>query len=424
MYLSSSRGGVAVAVVGGLVFVVLSSRVRALAALAVGGIGSGAVIAVLSGRSVLVDGPFGTSSAESAGLEAALLILAISVLCGLAYMALTAAVTERLRVPLVVWAVLAVVGIGGVIAAHPAARIREFKAPPPAQTLPGSIPVDTHLSSGNGSGRWQFWSAALDEFSAHPLAGGGAGSYEPWWAQHGTLDWFVRNAHSLWLETLAELGLIGLLLVASPFALGLVAGLARLRRQAVADRSTVAALLAVLVGFGVGAALDWIWQLPAIAAIAMLALGLLVGPATASPEPVAAAPRMRFSARAAIVVVAWLVLCVQAIPFLAGQEVDGSQSAARSGDLAKASDRAQSAVAIQPWATSPRLQLALVQEEAGRIDLARREVAGAIARDDQDWRLQLVAARLAVKAGDIPGARRYLARARALNPRSRLLRTP
>jgi hypothetical protein len=424
MYLSSSRGGVAVAVVGGLVFVVLSSRVRALAALVVGGIGSGAAIAVLSGRSVLVDGPFGTSSAESAGLEAALLILAISVLCGLAYMALTAAVTERLRVPLVVWAVLAVVGIGGVIAAHPAARIREFKAPPPAQTLPGSIPVDTHLSSGNGSGRWQFWSAALDEFSAHPLAGGGAGSYEPWWAQHGTLDWFVRNAHSLWLETLAELGLIGLLLVASPFALGLVAGLARLRRQAVADRSTVAALLAVLVGFGVGAALDWIWQLPAIAAIAMLALGLLVGPATASPEPVAAAPRMRFSARAAIVVVAWLVLCVQAIPFLAGQEVDGSQSAARSGDLAKASDRAQSAVAIQPWATSPRLQLALVQEEAGRIDLARREVAGAIARDDQDWRLQLVAARLAVKAGDIPGARRYLARARALNPRSRLLRTP
>jgi uncharacterized protein HemY len=49
-------------------------------------------------------------------------------------------------------------------------------------------------------------------------------------------------------------------------------------------------------------------------------------------------------------------------------------------------------------------------------------VAGAIARDDRDWRLELVASRLAVKAGDIGAARLALARARELNPRSPLLR--
>jgi hypothetical protein len=424
-YLSSSRGGVLVGVVAVIVFAVASSRLRALVAIGVGAVGSAAAIAVLAARPVLVDGPFDTSKAESTGLEAAVLILGICLLCGLAYMALTAAVTERVRVPLVVWGVLAVVAIGGLIAAHPATRIKEFKAPPAAQTLPGAIAVDTHLSSGSGSGRWQFWSAALDEFSHHPLAGGGAGSYEPWWAQHGTLDWFVRNAHSLWLESLAELGLIGLLLVASPFLLALGAGVARLRRRAGADRTAIAALLAVLVGFALGAALDWIWQLPAIAALAMLSLGLLVGPATADNGPAGdRPPRVRFGVRAAGVILAWVVLCAQAIPFLAGQEVDASQRAARGGDLGAAIDRARSAVAIQPWATSPRLQLALVQEEAGRIDLARREIGGAIARDDQDWRLQLIASRLAVKAGDVPAARRYLARARALNPRSRLLRTP
>jgi Tfp pilus assembly protein PilF len=124
------------------------------------------------------------------------------------------------------------------------------------------------------------------------------------------------------------------------------------------------------------------------------------------------------------VIVAWVVLCAQAIPFLAGQEVHASQRAAAGGDLAKAVERAQSGVAIQPWAASPRLQLALAQEEAGRIAPARLEMAGAIARDEQDWRLPLIASRLAVKAGDIPAARRYLARARSLNPRSRLLRTP
>jgi hypothetical protein len=319
--------------------------------------------------------------------------------------------------------------VGAVIAANPGKRIDDFKAPPPAQTLHGAIPVDTHLSSGSGSGRWQFWSAALDEFSSHPLRGGGAASFEPWWAQHGKLDWFVRNAHSLWLESLAELGLIGFLLVAAPFALGLGAGLSRLRRAAGPDRTTVAALVAVLTGFVLGAALDWIWQLPAVAALALLSLGLVVGPATTGPAtadaPVAdRPPRLRFGVRAAIVLGAWVVLCAQAIPFLANQEVTASQRAATDRDLARAIDRAQSAVAIQPWAATPRLQLALVREEAGQINLARRDVGAAIARDDQDWRLQIVAARLAVKAGDIPAGRRYLARARSLNPRSRLLRSP
>jgi hypothetical protein len=429
MYLSSSRGGVAVGLVAALVFTVLSSRVRALAALLATAVGSAGAIAMLAARPVLVDGPFGTSKGESAGVEAALLIAGISVICALAYMALTAAFTERLRVPVVVWLVLAVVGAGAVIAANPGKRIDEFKAPPPAQTLPGAIPVDTHLSSGSGSGRWQFWSAALDEFSSHPLRGGGAGSFEPWWAQHGKLDWFVRNAHSLWLESLAELGLIGFMLVAAPFALGLGAGLSRLRRAAGPDRTTVAALVAVLAGFALGAALDWIWQLPAVAALALLSLGLVVGPATTgratANAPVAdRPPRLRFGVRAAIVLGAWVVLCAQAIPFLANQEVTASQRAATDRDLARAIDRAQSAVAIQPWAATPRLQLALVREEAGQINLARRDVGAAIARDDQDWRLQIVAARLAVKAGDIPAGRRYLARARSLNPRSRLLRSP
>jgi Flp pilus assembly protein TadD len=161
-----------------------------------------------------------------------------------------------------------------------------------------------------------------------------------------------------------------------------------------------------------------------VTALAMLALGLIVGPATAPEADVERPPRLRFGVRAAIVLTAWLVLCAQAIPFLARQEVDASQRAATAGNLTRAIERAQSAIAIQPWAASPRLQLALAQEEAGRIGLARRDISGAIARDDEDWRLPLVASRLAVKGGDIPAARSYLARARLLNPRSRLLRTP
>jgi hypothetical protein len=427
VYLSSSRGGVAVALVGALVFAVLSGRIRALQALAVGGAGSAAAISVLAARPVLVDGPLGTSSAESAGTEAALLILAICIVCGIVHAALSAIASERARVPRAVWAVLAIVIVAGVVAANPGARFDEFKAAPPNQA-PSSTPVaiDSHLASGSGSGRWQFWGAALDQFSDHPVTGGGAGSYEPWWAQHGTLDWFVRNAHSLWLETLGELGVLGLLLIAGAFGLALGAGVSRLRRAEGSERTTIAALVAVVAAFVVGSALDWVWQLPAVAALALLSMGLLVGPATAAgTDPEAAeepGPGLRFGVRAAIVLAAWVVLCCQAIPYLSSREVEASRRAARAGDLTEALEKAHSAETIEPWASTPRLQLALVHEEAGQIDLARRDVADAIERSSEDWRLQIVASRLALKDSDVPAARRFLARARSLNPRSRLLR--
>ena len=41
--------------------------------------------------------------------------------------------------------------------------------------------------------------------------------------EHASLPLFVRDAHSLWLETLAELGLVGLLLLLIAFGTAFVA---------------------------------------------------------------------------------------------------------------------------------------------------------------------------------------------------------
>ena len=57
-----------------------------------------------------------------------------------------------------------------------------------------------------GSGRAQFWSAALEAFADEPLRGIGSGSYGFYWNRHGTLETPVQNAHSEPLELLAELG--------------------------------------------------------------------------------------------------------------------------------------------------------------------------------------------------------------------------
>jgi O-antigen ligase len=81
------------------------------------------------------------------------------------------------------------------------------------------------------------------------LLGGGAGSWpRAYAAQRHTLDG-PANAHSLYLETFAELGLVGLALLVAAFA--------------AAVRGPPAAV-AVVVAYLAAAAIDWDWQLPAV----------------------------------------------------------------------------------------------------------------------------------------------------------------
>ena len=51
-----------------------------------------------------------------------------------------------------------------------------------------------------------------------------------WQTRHGTLGEFVQDAHSMYLQTLAEHGLVGLVLLATILGAGVVAGAFALRR--------------------------------------------------------------------------------------------------------------------------------------------------------------------------------------------------
>jgi O-antigen ligase len=88
--------------------------------------------------------------------------------------------------------------------------------------------------SGN---RYHVWRTAVSAFSAHPIEGIGAGSFEFWWNRHQTNSEFVRNAHSFELENMAELGVPGLVLILLVMGAALFA-LALLRRH---TRRTVSA---------------------------------------------------------------------------------------------------------------------------------------------------------------------------------------
>jgi O-antigen ligase len=82
----------------------------------------------------------------------------------------------------------------------------------------------------------------------------------------------VRDAHSLELETAAELGIVGLALLALMLG-GVVAGaVVALRRTPAAAIGPVAALTV----WAAHSALDWDWEMPALTLVAVLLAGMLL----------------------------------------------------------------------------------------------------------------------------------------------------
>jgi len=426
LYLTSSRGAAATAAFGVLVFILLTgNRLSALVALVVASAGAAGAVAVLVARHALVDGPPGTAAAADQADSAAVLLALIGAGVALAFWAWIRFGERRFGAELSRAGTLALAGaaclvlVVGAVAVDPVQKFRDFKEPPSEQRIDNADFTKAHLLSANGSGRWQIWHSALDQFSAHPVKGEGAGSFEAWWAQNGTLRKFLRDAHSLYLETMGELGILGLIALLGALGTGFVVGVRRLLAVRGADRANVAALLATLAGFAISAAIDWMWELTVVTVVALMCLALLTGPATAAPQADRRSRRAT-GVRAAVVAIAVVAICVEGIVLLAQSRLDDSQAAANRGDLAEAHAAALDARAIQPWAASPYLQLALVEEESGNLRGAHRRIRAAIDRDSTDWRLYLIAARVSVKLGLIREAKKDLAHARELNPRSPL----
>ncbi|MGH2912513.1 MAG: O-antigen ligase family protein, partial [Solirubrobacteraceae bacterium] len=147
--------------------------------------------------------------------------------------------------------------------------------------LSGVTPRGTHgdlrqrLVDPSNNGRGDLWRAALHGFSAAPLEGRGAGMYQTLWEQRRPRFAFVINAHSLYLETMAELGLPGLLLLLA--AIGAILGALVVRARGPL-RSIYGALLAAGVFWVLHAGIDWDWQMPVTTIAFFAAAGLALAP--------------------------------------------------------------------------------------------------------------------------------------------------
>ena len=152
--------------------------------------------------------------------------------------------------------------------------------------------VAAAAATGSTEPRASLWRVAWHQFESHVALGSGAGTYALAWARSGLVETRggALDAHSLYFETLAELGLVGFVLLLAFLALPL----AQLRLRS--GPAPVAA--GAYVVFLVHAGLDWDWEMPAV-----VVAGLCCGAAalaSGEAEARAVAPR----GRAAIVVVA------------------------------------------------------------------------------------------------------------------------
>ena len=142
-----------------------------------------------------------------------------------------------------------------------------------------------------GSVRAKYWQEAFKIFEAQPWKGVGAGGYVVARTKYRTSNLTVRHAHGFFVQTAADLGVIGLALI----SLLTVSWFAAARRtlqvprrlawrddpelppHVSAERAGLAAMTAIVITFGVHSFIDWTWYVPGNVAVALLCAGWVAG---------------------------------------------------------------------------------------------------------------------------------------------------
>jgi tetratricopeptide (TPR) repeat protein len=227
------------------------------------------------------------------------------------------------------------------------------------------------------SPRREIWSTAWDDVEAHPLLGSGAGAFERFWLKNRTNGGKVRDAHSLYLETLAELGPLGLVLLLVMLALPVAAAL-RARR-----RSLVAPAFAAYIAFLVHAGVDWDWEMPAVTVAGLLCGAAILLAARSASKPF----RLTMNRRAIGVGIAMLLAAYAFVGLLGNRALSAANAAAEARRPAEEESQARKALRWAPWSSEPRRLLAEGEYSQGHLAAARTNLRKALAQDPGNWQL-------------------------------------
>ena len=430
LLLTFSRGAIAVAVLGVVVYA-LAARPRGLPGAALAALPATAVALVATNGATLVhEGTPLTPAALSQAHEVAWILVAC--MAGAAILrAATLPLDARLarvevspRTARRAWALaaaLAVVAAAVLLAAGGTSTLRHQydRAVDAVDTSGGSN--SARLFDLGDDGRQPLWEVARESFSAHPVAGEGAGTFQLAWQRSGGRPDRVF-AYSLYFETAGELGLIGLVLLVGLLLALLIGAALRIRGP---DRAAYAASFAVILAWALHSGLDIDWQTPAVCIPVFALGGLALARGRDAAEPTAPdrlEPARALAAGALRPLLPLACVAIAILPALQAighSELDAAVKALGSGNCAAARSDAEAALSVADTGPRPDEVLAMCAAREGHQREAVRRSEAAVDADPESWEPHFVLALARASAGLDP--RPELQLARAENPSRELL---
>jgi hypothetical protein len=434
LYLTYSRGGVlALVLVGGCLIALSHDRLWLLATLAIGAIGAVPAVLAVQARTSIAENLADTQIVGQGATVLAILLggtlLTAALFAGLrrlerrqdglAGRALSASRDPRILKRIALAAALVAIGVAIAVGGRAWDEFSSSELQPPGSP-------QAHLTELSSSGRDEFWRVALDAFDEKPVLGHGAGTYRFSWhlLRHNSVA--NLDAHSLYLQAFAELGVVGGLLCLAMVLVLLWTGFAAWRAARGPRRDLYAVLLGTALAFAVCAGIDWFWQIAVMGAVFFLASGVLVAVRCSQLAELrvpsnSQASQRRYGLAIAGLALSWIAAAALIGPLLVTHELNASNSAAAAGNLPSAVSHAETARSIEPWATSPYRQLGLLAEIDGDYPTAIARLDQAIDREEGSWLLYYVRARVEHEAGHEAAAQADRREALRLNPEEECL---
>jgi tetratricopeptide (TPR) repeat protein len=249
----------------------------------------------------------------------------------------------------------------------------------------------------------------------HPLAGTGAGTFRV--ARLAVRDDATPapEPHSVPLQVLADLGVIGLALLGL-IVVGAAVSAKRAVQRARGDRDAVIALAIIALGYGLHSLVDYDADFVAVTGPVLLVIGALVAVDRPTRRHRAGATTIAATLAIGAAVVASLLL-----PSLASRAIDSTNRHLDAGDLRAAAASARFARQLDPLGLDPVFAQADVADAAGDATRARALYEQAVAKQPKNpsaWLRLALYLYLTPDRPDLCGAYEAFNAAYTLDPKS------
>jgi hypothetical protein len=386
LYFTFSRGAIWM-LPAGIVLYVLLAQPRGIVSALAAVIPTVVAVKVAYGADLLANANYDTSAAAAAeGRHVGTIVIGCMVVAAaLRWVALS--LDQRLEAielprrarPALVVGVLGLLLVGAVAVDAPHKLNEARKTFSRGQYYAGSADLRDRLTSTVDNGRIDNWRVALDGFDSNPLHGTGAGTYRlTWELDRPAPPVKMVDGHSLYLETLSELGVVGLALLLVVLVTPL---LFALRRLGGPERHAYGAFFAGAAMLALHAGVDWDWEMPALFVWVFGGAGVVLAAREGTERwgEIGRTPRI-------VAALAVLVLALTpALMWTSQAPLDRAQNAFADNDCRTGIDASLDAIGRFGVRPEPWEVLGYCDARAGQYALATRAMNAARARDPRNW---------------------------------------